>query len=211
MGQFVDLKGIKIGRLRVLKIIFIKNRSIYWECLCDCGKVTNVKGGHLTSRATKSCGCFQKERASQASRKHGMSNTVEFSTWRRMINRCCNKRCQDFSRYGGRGIKVCDRWLKSFNNFFKDMGKRPSESHSIERENNSGNYEPSNCIWATMSVQCNNTSRNRILNINGDRKTMSQWCRIHKIRMKNVWYRLNAGWNPERALTIPIRAFHYHH
>lgn len=110
-------------------------------------------------------------------RTHGMTNTPEYSTWCEIIRRTENKACKCYNRYGGRGIKMCDRWRNDFLLFFEDMGKRPSKLHSIERVNNSGNYEASNCVWALSDVQVRNKRNNILIEFNGEVKILEDWAR----------------------------------
>lgn len=128
-----------------------------WLCQCDCGKQVEVHTRSLTSGDTSSCGCFQRERASQANLTHGKSETPTFRIWARMWTRCTNKNQEDWKSYGGRGIKVCARW-KSFEAFLEDMGERPGDL-TLERKDNDGDYSPDNCCWATRSQQNKNKRR----------------------------------------------------
>lgn len=131
--------------------------------------------------------------------QHGMSKTREFGAWASMKDRCRNPNNLSFHNYGGRGIKVCDRWLASFLNFYADMGPRP-DGLSLERRNNDGNYEPENCYWATRKQQLSNTRQNRIIEYKGERKTLMQWCELYQMPFGIVWQRLAAGWTMEQSL-----------
>jgi hypothetical protein len=144
--------------------------------------------------------------------KHGHARkgqvSPEWKIWQRMKTRCFNPTALDYSRYGGRGITVCDRWMESFENFLADMGLRPSSEHSIDRINNEGNYEPLNCRWATVIEQSNNKRSNRILVLNGEHLNMTQWSQRLDIKVSTIKTRLGLGWSDERTLTEPIRRKH---
>lgn len=128
--------------------------------MCDCGNKTIVSTGNLKNGTTKSCGCYQREYQAKRGRKnfykHGLSNHPLYPTWSTMKSRCYNKNNISYKNYGARGIKVCDRWLNSFENFLKDMGEKPSDKHSLDRIDINGDYEPSNCRWATPEEQAIN-------------------------------------------------------
>lgn len=165
-----DLTNQRFGRLTAQEYVGGKR----WKCTCDCGSESMVFAYQLTSGRSQSCGCLRAELMSVAKRKHGMSNTPEWHTYYRMIARCTEPSNARYPRYGGRGVTVCDRWLQSFENFFQDMGRRP-EGCSIERKNVNGNYEPSNCIWATQKQQARNTSRTIRITFNGKEQCLADW------------------------------------
>lgn len=174
---------------------------------CECGNIKRVRYGLLRSGHTKSCGCYNAALLKNNKRtiKHGNSHRDEFLIWNYIKRRCCNINCAAYNDYGGRGITICDRWLYSFDNFFADMGMRPSKKHSIDRyPNTNGNYEPTNCRWATPKQQANNKTNNRIIEFEGSRKTISEWCDIYSIGYKTVYHRLSNGWEIGRALTTPL-------
>jgi len=157
--EHTDMTGQQFGRLSVLEFAEIRARAhrkmAFWRCQCACGTVIVTAGEWLRSGSTKSCGCITLERL-KARATHGKSGTPEFKTWDAMVRRCHRPNHPNYRHYGGRGISVCDRWRASFLDFLADMGLRPSPGHSIERINNDGNYEPSNCRWATMAEQTMN-------------------------------------------------------
>jgi len=165
VGAFKDLTGQTFGRLFVLKISQKgkKKKPIYWLCRCKCGVEKSICGKSLKSGLTESCGCLKIELFRQRETTHGLSGTSEYSSWKNMVQRCNNPEAVSYPRYGGRGIKICDGWNPAvggtFEKFLKDMGRKPSPQHSIERDNRNGNYELSNCKWATRADQAHNTSR----------------------------------------------------
>ena len=130
--------------------------------------------------------------------KHGKHGTPEHKAWASMLQRCTNLKNAMWPHYGGRGIKVCDRWL-DFKHFYADMGDRP-EGTSIDRQDNDGNYEPGNCRWATDIEQNNNTSHNRFITLDGVTKTLAQWARERGLKHRTVRMRLMRGYTEEQAL-----------
>jgi len=135
--------------------------------------------------------------------KHGQAragkHTKEYWIWMQMRKRCSDPKQEHFHLYGGRGITVCDRWLSSFENFIADLGPRPTPKHSIERVDSNGTYEPGNCRWATPKEQANNTSRNKFIEWNGQRKTAAQWAEELGVNSELILYRLENGWTVEEA------------
>ncbi len=159
------LLGMRFGRLTVLERVhgINKDYNARWKCACDCGAECIVPSNRLSGGHTQSCGCLHKDRTTT----HRMSRTRTYHTWVRMRRRCTNRNDKvTWANYGGRGIKVCDRWQGSFENFLADMGEIPVGG-SIERINVNGNYEPSNCRWATRREQGRNTRRNKIVVVDG--------------------------------------------
>jgi len=161
----IDFTGQVFSRLKVLKYAGQNaHRDSMWKCVCSCGKKRTVCGGDLKNGHTKSCGCLQAEIASangkaNPSTTHGQSYSPEYTSWQMMKQRCTNANYSDWHRYGGRGIKVCTRWLNSFEAFLKDMGRR-TKGKTLDRINPNGHYVPSNGRWATATTQGRNR-RNR--------------------------------------------------
>lgn len=200
-SNFIDIQGRTYGRITVLK--YAGNKK--WECRCSCGKKWCVGSQFLRNGRTRSCGCLSAELSSLRMTIHGGVGLSEYSSWSNMIQRCLNPKCPCFKHYGGRGIKICKRWM-SFKKFLKDMGRKPSAIHSINRKNNNGGYNRSNCVWSTMNVQANNKSTNRQLAFNGKKLNISQWATTLHMTRFALWARLNSErWSIERALTTPVR------
>jgi len=203
MGKFIDLVGQRFGRLVVMELIGRINNNIRWNCICDCGKTTIVQGGNLPNGNTKSCGCYRKEQTSERITIHGhLKNkliTRIYKCWQHMMERCYNSSCKEYKYYGGRGIKVCERWHK-FENFYKDMGNKP-EGMTLDRKNNDGDYCLENCRWATKEEQANNKRNNHWIEYQGETKTLAQWARSLDIKAATLGRRLRVGWSIERALT----------
>ena len=170
MGRKVkDRIGEQFGKWAVVAFSHTKKYTTwndsYWECECSCGNTSTVSIRELKKGKTKSCGCNRKT--------HGMKGTPTHNSWHSMKTRCSSTS----PRYGGRGITVCTRWKDSFENFYNDMGERPSKKHSIERINNDGDYTPDNCKWATLDEQANNKSTNRPITYQGVTMNLCQWAK----------------------------------
>lgn len=211
MRPIIQLRGQTFDRWTVLdqEPEIRRPHGAYWECICICGNKGWVRSEMLRTNRSRSCGCLQKEwvAANKPARTHGQAggkrNPV-YNIWNLMVHRCTNPNIKEFKNYGGRGITVCDRW-RTFENFFADMGNRPSAKHSIDRRDNDGNYCLENCHWATKLVQANNTRTNHFIEFNGKRLTQAQWDRELGYRPGTVKNRIGRlGWTIEKALTQPF-------
>lgn len=199
MANRIDITGKRFSRWLVTSIGSIKNNKRYWNCICDCGEKREVEAGHLHSGKTRSCGCLQKEINIKRLTKHGMCKDSYRSdihvAWQNMKKRCYRITNKHYKNYGGRGIIVCDRWINSFENFYADMGNKPTNKHTIERINNDGNYEPSNCKWATRQEQLKN-KRIRKDSLIHDGKTTSEWAKKLGITTTAAYYRIKTHGTP---------------
>jgi hypothetical protein len=204
MAAFLNLEGQQFGALKVLERASSVKGETKWICQCDCGNVLEIFGKALRRGFSTSCGCYRREVSAQRLRTHGLSHTPEFGAWERMRNRCRNPASPDYADYGARGINVSPEWDK-FEQFYTDMGPRPSGRHSVGRKDNDGPYCASNCRWETPVQQANNKRSNRILQAFGKEMTLAEWGRETGYGEDAISARLKLGWSVERALSTPIR------
>lgn len=204
-----DYTGQRIGKLTVLGPIERRKyvggySTVMWLCKCDCGNTTAAQAGHLASGKHSSCGCGQRARASETNLTHGATSTAEWSVWRGMKRRCNSPRSKAYPRYGGRGIRVCDRWQK-FENFLADMGKRPGPEFELDREDNDRGYEPGNCRWVRRLINIRNSSNPLRITANGVTRLAVEWAEDLGISPMTLRKRLSRGWTAEDAVSVPKR------
>lgn len=211
--NFDDLTGRRFNRLVVVsRAPSTLNGHARWNCRCDCGSAKVAKATNLKRSEVQSCGCLRSETVATNRLVHGQCRrrgrkTKEWQTWNAMIRRCYDKRDGSYFRYGGRGIRICDRWRNSFLAFFKDVGVAPSKGHEIERIDNDGNYEPMNVRWATHREQCNNRRTTRLVTAFGQTLSLADAVRRFGIvGYGTVQARIKYGVNPESALTASLRS-----
>ena len=201
--KFKDLTNQKFGKLLVLKFSHKDKNQTVWECLCECGNITYVKSVNLKNNRTKSCGCLKKELMINRNVKHNQTSSKLYMIWKTMKQRCYNPKNKSYKNYGGREISICDEWINDFNSFYNwSIENNYKEGLSIDRIDNNGNYEPSNCRWTTRKTQSNNTRTNRYITINEQTKTLAEWCEVYNMKYQTVHSRLKKGYNILDALTI---------
>ena len=179
-----------------------KHGNMLWLCKCDCGENTIVPAAKLTNGKTKSCGCLKKETSKPPIIvKHGMSYSRLYKVWKDMKGRCYRPTSCRYHTHGERGIKVCPEWM-SFEIFAKwALSNGYQENLTIDRINNDGNYEPTNCRWATPKEQANNRRTNHLISHNGETHTIKEWSEITGINYYTLLERINRlGWSVEKTL-----------
>lgn len=187
--------GFKFNKLTIVSYNKKVGQKHKVNAICDCGNTAVVEFNKILSGHTKSCGCL----TTKHNLSSGKKKTKIYRAWRSMMGRCFNKNVKRYSIYGGRGITVCDRWM-DFSNFLSDMGMPPSSNHSLDRIDNNGNYEPTNCRWATIYEQANNKRRNVYVNINGEKMSVSQAERLLGFPCGKLKSRLYLGYSIDDAI-----------
>lgn len=204
MSTAIDIAGRRFGRLvAVSPVSGSKGTRRTWLCECDCGKTKSALTSDLLKGKTRSCGCLARELLRKARTTHGQSASPEYRCYKGMLNRCYNPNTREYPNYGGRDIRVCERWLEDFTNFLADMGPRPSPKHSIDRIDVNGNYEPTNCRWADQYQQQNNRRDNRLISHEGKVYTLSQLARMAVVDRPTLAKRLDRGWTVQAAISMP--------
>lgn len=214
MKSFKERKPLVPGeRFARLVVLHLSDTStpgnIEYLCQCDCGNFTLLTKSELRRGGTKSCGCLRKSQRPPLRMTHGYtSNGItpkEYKIWIGIKTRTMCQTHRSYQYYGARGIKICDRWINSFENFYSDMGPMPTPKHTIERIDNDGHYEPLNCIWATQNQQSNNKRSSRLITYQGKTQNVQRWSEELNIPRYIIFNRLNAGWKIEAIFTVPIK------
>ena len=208
--RFENLDGFTSGKLRATPIFEKRGRNYYWLCKCECGNEAWVSAKHLKDKSTQSCGCLAKEVSSMTHKTHGMSKTRFYKIWSGLFDRCYRKSHVNYKNYGGRGIKICDRWHK-FENFKEDMYESylkhcdtyTEYQTTIDRIDNNGNYEPNNCRIIPIGQQKRNTSKSLIITYNNDTDCLINLCEKYKKDYNLVYQRIHNGWEVKKAFECP--------
>ncbi len=212
-NSIIDLTGQRFERLLVESYSHSKNKRAQWKCRCDCGNETIREGKSLRNGDTNSCGCFLREKTIARNKalnkinpprlKHGQArknlNTKEYRAWSEIKRRCNSPKCKAYEHYGGRGIKLCERW-KDFETFLSDIGEAPSRLHTIERVDNDKGYSPDNCIWATRKVQARNRRSSQKLTMDGMSLCVTEWAEKYSVSSGSMRYRLSRGMSLKDAI-----------
>lgn len=196
MGAKLDLTGQRFGKLTVLEECGRRGGGVLWRCRCDCGNITEVRSNHLRRGAVVSCGCYNREK----DRTHGQSHTPLHHVWQCIKDRCLNENYSHRDTYGGRGITICEEWL-DFNAFYDwAMSNGYKEGLTIDRIDNNGGYEPSNCRWADMKTQCRNRRSNVVIECDGEKHCLSEWAEILREPYAKLVSRHRRGWSDREIL-----------
>jgi hypothetical protein len=198
--RIIDLTGERFGRLLVLGLDDNPGRKeVHWSCLCDCGTTKSVSRSNLRSGSTVSCGCYRSETNPDSPSNHPL-----YLTWYQMIDRCHDPKCKRFHRYGGRGIKVCQRWRDSFRDFCEDVGEKPGPEYTVDRyPDPDGDYEPGNFRWATVTQQNRNRSHHIRIEYRGETRCLSEWAEHLGLDYMLLFSRIKNGWDAELAFSTP--------
>lgn len=195
-----DISGQKFGRLTAIRDTGKrKNAQVVWMCKCDCGEEKEVRGEDLRSGSIKSCGCLKKDSLRE-------KNLRLYSIWHNMKDRCYNKNSTSYKTYGRLGVVVCEEWKNSFESFCDwAVSNGYKDGLTIDRIDVKGNYEPTNCRWASYKEQNNNKKNNRFISFKGVTMTLKQWSEELNIPYHTLGNRIRSGWSVEKALTEPVK------
>jgi len=204
--SFIDLTGQQFNRWFTIERAADQGKQTAYLCRCSCGTLRVVAANNLKTGKSESCGCLAAERAAEAHTTHGMSRHPAYASWCKMISRCENVNDQKYHIYGKRGIKVCRRWRECFENFWEDMGATWQKGLTLDRIDPNGDYEPSNCRWATAKVQGNNKCYHRIVDTIHGPMNVSQAAELSGLDPETIRSRDDAKWPKEDLLSPPMEA-----
>ena len=202
----VDLTGKRFGMLVVLQYSGLDTGgNASWDCVCDCGATVSVRGSRLRSGETASCGCLRRNHAARGavvrgdgSLGKGDAHRLLYATWTAMRARCNSPTHPAYKSYGGRGIRVCDRWMDSFDNFAADVGQRPFPGAELDRKDNNGNYEPENCRWVTRKNNSRNRRSSKLIDTPQGPMLLCEASEVSGIKEVTIAQRVRAGWPADR-------------
>lgn len=206
-----DLAGRRFGMIFVVSFDPSSDPQGYgkWKCKCDCGTEFTQRGNRLLAGSAASCGCRKRDAKTESRISHGETRNGEvprdYMVWQGMIARCENPKGNRWKSYGGKGVKVCERWRHSFPAFIEDMGPRPTPRHTIDRIDSSGNYEKSNCKWSTPKEQARHFAKNRMITAFGEIHCVAEWAELKSLPYAGFRARILRGWDAEEAMTTPFK------
>lgn len=196
-----NLIGQRFGRLLVENFAGGDGKKGWWSARCDCGTTKLFVGSEMRKGKTLSCGCYAKERSAERATKHGLSRHKLYAVWSNMLDRCLLPSHFAYERYGGRGITVCDRWMK-FEQFYSDMGHTWRDGLTLERKDNNAGYSPTNCAWVDRKAQARNKRNNTYIDTPKGRMLLVEAADISGINITTLCYRAGAGW-PAKYMFLP--------
>jgi hypothetical protein len=196
------MAGQHFGRLTVIDLNS-GGKNASWNCICDCGNHITVSRPNLINGHVRSCGCLYEESRADCHKTHGLTYTNKRlrRIYDGMKSRCTNPNASRYERYGGRGITVCNEWVDDYAAFYGwAMANGYRDDLTIDRKDNDGNYEPSNCRWSDKKIQNRNSTNCRYLTVNGVTKTVAEWAEETGLHKMVITYRINHGWTPEKVI-----------
>ncbi len=215
MGNFVDLSGQRFGMLVARSVEHRTQKSgariLCWRCVCDCGAEAVCDPYKLRNGTTTSCGCKRKETLTSRSTKHGMTGSLEYSSWLHIKARCLNPRSKAYGRYGGAGIGMDGAWAESFDAFLSHIGRAPGKGYSVDRVDNGKGYVPGNVRWATRAEQARNTSANVMVQRGTSEVCLTDAAAMSGLKRETVTSRIRRGWSVEEALSTEAKTEGYKH
>lgn len=206
--NIINLTGQRFGKLLATSLNHYKNGFYYWECKCDCGKTKVIRTDSLVKGSTRSCGCLASETATKLFTKHNQAGTRLYMIWNSMKQRCENEKDTGYKNYGGRGISVCKEW-EEFSPFFEwAIAHGYEDKLTIDRKDNDGNYNPTNCRWISVRDQNRNKRNNHLITYKNKTMCIRDWENELGFSRNLIQGRLNRGWSIEKALTKSVQIQH---